>query len=231
MTGAALVRNDSLAGFRSRLDDFVAHLDLSGYLFTAAASVVYAEPGYLVSEISPSAKNLFRDYRALGLDKRDPIARQVGMRIAPLPWELGDLNAGGNDDLADLVETYGFHSGVSVPIYGPAGLKGSMVVLSDCDAWRSERLESMLKDAVLLALRLADDVRTMVKPGPAAASLSKREQECLKWMAAGKTSAEIACILNITARTVDFHAESVLRKLGCVSRQHAVSHAVREGLA
>jgi len=192
--------------------------------------LTYARAGYLVSEISPSAKNLFRDYQALGFDKRDPIARQVGMRLSPLPWELGDLCADGNGDLADLVETNGFHSGVSVPIYGPSGLRGSMVVLSERNGWQSERLEITLKDAVLLALRLADEVRILAGP-PAEAALSRREFECLKWMARGKTSSEIACILSITARTVDFHAASVLRKLGCVSRQHAVSHAVREGLA
>jgi DNA-binding CsgD family transcriptional regulator len=219
-------RRRPLTGFRTRLDALIARGDLCGYLFNAGRGPITAG-GFEVSEISPSARGLWSDYVTLRLDSHDPVARQVSRRVSPLAWVLSDLSEGGSTDLADLVETHGFHCGVSVPIFGPAGLNGTMVVLSDRDRWREDQLEATIKDTVLLAMRLADEVCSL-SDATTKRRLTTREIECLRWMAAGKTSPEIAIILNIAPRTVDFHAENSMRKLGCVSRQHAVSHAVRE---
>ena len=227
MTALAPPRQDLLQGLRGRLDALIARGDLCGYLFHAGKGHDANGRRYDVSEISPSARGLWSDYLALRLNTHDPVARQVSRRVSPLAWVLSDLSEGGATDLADLVETHGFHCGVSAPIYGPGGLNGTMVVLSDRPNWREDQLESTLKDTALLAMRLADEVCSQTDV-PADRGLSTREIECLRWMAAGKTSAEIAMILNIAPRTVDFHAENSRRKLGCVSRQHAVSRAVQE---
>jgi DNA-binding response OmpR family regulator len=55
--------------------------------------------------------------------------------------------------------------------------------------------------------------------------LNEREVQCLTWAARGKTSAEVATILGVTKRTVDFHIESACRKLGVSSRTEAVLRA------
>jgi LuxR family quorum-sensing transcriptional regulator LasR len=227
VTALAPLRQHSFEGIRARLDELIARGDLCGYLFNTGTGPDTASLCFEVSEISPSARGLWSDYIALRLNSHDPVSRQVHRRVSPLAWVLSDLSEGGSTDLADLVETHGFHCGVSVPIFGPAGLNGTMVVLSDRDHWQEDRLEATLKDAALLAMRLADEVRSQA-PATAERKLTTREIECLRWMAAGKTSSEIATILNIAPRTVDFHAENSMRKLDCVSRQHAVSYAVRQ---
>ena len=56
-------------------------------------------------------------------------------------------------------------------------------------------------------------------------SLAKREIETLTWAARGKTSAEIAQILGLSKRTVDFHIENARSKLGVVTRTQAVAKA------
>jgi len=61
-------------------------------------------------------------------------------------------------------------------------------------------------------------------------SLSPRQISCLHWVAAGKTSWEIACILRITERTVNFHLQHAYRKLGVHTRAAAVACAIRQGL-
>jgi len=55
--------------------------------------------------------------------------------------------------------------------------------------------------------------------------LGAREVEALTWVARGKTSAEIARILGIAKRTVDFHVDNARNKLGVVTRSQAVAKA------
>jgi len=61
---------------------------------------------------------------------------------------------------------------------------------------------------------------------PSEVSLSEREVETLTWAARGKTSAEIAAILGLTKRTVDFHIDNARDKLGVSTRVQAAVKAV-----
>ncbi len=51
--------------------------------------------------------------------------------------------------------------------------------------------------------------------------LSRRETEVLAWIARGKSDAETAMILGISARTVAKHLEHIFQKLGVESRMAA----------
>ena len=61
-------------------------------------------------------------------------------------------------------------------------------------------------------------------------NLSDREAEALTWAARGKTSAEIAQILNLSKRTVDFHIDNAREKLGVSTRIQAVIKATNAQL-
>src|SRR5215470_7046619 len=56
-------------------------------------------------------------------------------------------------------------------------------------------------------------------------ALNEREVEVLTWVARGKTSAEIAQILGLTKRTIDFHADNARGKLGAATRTEAAIKA------
>jgi DNA-binding CsgD family transcriptional regulator len=60
--------------------------------------------------------------------------------------------------------------------------------------------------------------------------LTPREQECLLWVTEGKTTWETSQILNISERTVTFHLQNTVDKLGVVNRQQAVARAVALGI-
>jgi DNA-binding CsgD family transcriptional regulator len=60
--------------------------------------------------------------------------------------------------------------------------------------------------------------------------LSAREKEVLEWLKQGKSSWEIAAILKISERTVNFHVGNIIQKLGVVNRAQAVAVAARSGL-
>lgn len=55
--------------------------------------------------------------------------------------------------------------------------------------------------------------------------LSAQEKEVLRWTADGKSTEEIAMILAISARTVNFHIQSCLRKLDCQNKTAAAVKA------
>jgi DNA-binding response OmpR family regulator len=55
--------------------------------------------------------------------------------------------------------------------------------------------------------------------------LTGREAETLTWAARGKTSSEIATIIGLTKRTVDFHIDNARLKLNATSRLHAAVKA------
>lgn len=61
-------------------------------------------------------------------------------------------------------------------------------------------------------------------------SLSEREQEVLKMVALGHTSAEIAGQLNLSAKTVETYRARGMEKLGLRTRAALVKFALQEGL-
>ena len=65
---------------------------------------------------------------------------------------------------------------------------------------------------------ICDDVR-----------LSKREIECLRWAAVGKTDGEIATILSRSCATIRFHIHNAAQKLNAVNRSQAVFKAGQLG--
>jgi len=77
-------------------------------------------------------------------------------------------------------------------------------------------------DAIIGA-RLAGVARNEL--WPKLIELNDREVETLTWAARGKTSAEIAQILGLSKRTVDFHIDNAREKLGAATRVEAAIKA------
>jgi len=80
----------------------------------------------------------------------------------------------------------------------------------------------------IIRTRLARSVRQDY--WPVDFRLHDREIETLTWAARGKTSAEIAIILGVAKRTVDFHIDSARDKLGVATRIEAAVKAARTRL-
>ena len=60
--------------------------------------------------------------------------------------------------------------------------------------------------------------------------ITKREVECLTWAAKGKTSFEIATILGLKQKTIDYYLSNACRKLNASNRRQAVAIAVKNEL-
>jgi DNA-binding NarL/FixJ family response regulator len=82
--------------------------------------------------------------------------------------------------------------------------------------------------AMIITARLAGVAR--MELWPKLVDLNDREVETLTWVARGKTSAEIAKILGLAKRTIDFHIDNARSKLGAATRTEAVMKAADGGL-
>jgi len=75
----------------------------------------------------------------------------------------------------------------------------------------------------------------MGKRSPAGASvftvLSPREREVLQLYAEGKITRQIAALLHISPKTVEFHRRQIMDKTGCASFVDLIKYAIQEGLA
>lgn len=60
--------------------------------------------------------------------------------------------------------------------------------------------------------------------------ITTREREILKHMCDGRTSKEIAAILDISPKTVDNHKANIMAKLGLHTRAQLVKFALRKGI-
>jgi DNA-binding NarL/FixJ family response regulator len=60
--------------------------------------------------------------------------------------------------------------------------------------------------------------------------LTPRQREILQLLAEGKSAKDIATVLNISSRTVEFHKYRIMKDLGLKSAAELVHYAVRHGI-
>ncbi|WP_281436299.1 helix-turn-helix transcriptional regulator [Ciceribacter sp. L1K22] len=133
------------------------------------------------------------------------------------------LNSESDADQKLLFESQGLVSSIAFSLHD-AHLNHYIFVFSGTrDALPQEDVAKLYFGA----LELLDlDLTRSPQDGPRE-KLSARELECLRWSAAGKSSEEIAVILNISGHTVISYLKSAMRKLDSVNRMQAVARACR----
>jgi DNA-binding NarL/FixJ family response regulator len=67
-------------------------------------------------------------------------------------------------------------------------------------------------------------------PSTSVGALTARERDVLRLLVDGRSNAEIAVALFVSAGTVKTHVSNILAKLGTPTRAAAATHAVRHGL-
>jgi DNA-binding NarL/FixJ family response regulator len=65
---------------------------------------------------------------------------------------------------------------------------------------------------------------------PSRITLTPREAEVMTWVAKGKSSGDIATLIGASERTVNFHVNNVLQKLGVATRLQAAVRCAQLGL-
>jgi LuxR family transcriptional regulator, quorum-sensing system regulator LasR len=165
----------------------------------------------------------------------DPTFSHCLRKSIPLIWSPDIFSDRHQKEMYEEASGYGIKSGVTLPIHGARGELGIVCFVSDTrpdqhfhnDAHRNLPELSCFRDFILeSSLKFMKLSSGAEKP----ISVTKRELECLKWSAAGKSSWEIGQILHCTEATINFHFGNIRRKFDTNSRQQAVIMAINIGL-
>jgi len=82
----------------------------------------------------------------------------------------------------------------------------------------------------LIAKGMRNDPLTPAPGDPGLRELSSREREVLQLLAEGKSMKEVAAVLDISRRTVEFHKYRVMELLGVKTNAELVQYAIKHGL-
>lgn len=162
----------------------------------------------------------------------DPVLMHAPHLARPFLWD--DLEV--RFDLTDTqlrimreAEDAGLYSGVGVPLYGP---EGEVCLMSFAASEPHSDPRAMLSELRAIAAQFQLVYGTVgvgrVKQSEARYhKLSSREQECLVWVALGKSSREAGQLLGITENTVNHYLKNLYMKLGVHTRAAAVFQGLR----
>ena len=168
-------------------------------------------------------------YEASGLWRHDPLPNLASDWMSSRLLQSGQRGLGerGGDFMAQLWPGHS-NAAMIVPVFGP-GLRHGYVafdfpVRAPPHMGLRQRLEVA---AQVLHQHYLRHVRQSEAALPA---LSARELEVLGWLVHGKSNAEIATILGLSAHTVDTLVRRLYEKLDCNDRTTAAVMAVGAGL-
>jgi len=137
-------------------------------------------------------------------------------------------------DIANFEHRALTRAAIGVPVHLPFGQIGA-VSFNSLDREKTDLSEEFdrYSDAFGLYARtfIATYVQVMgsTQALPPESRLSKREVECLRWAAIGKTDLEISMIMSRSRATVRFHIHNAATKLNAVNRSQTVFKAAQLG--
>lgn len=200
--------------------------DCFAYVYTSSTEVT------ALSDYPSSWQEI---YRQNSYTRIDPVLRTARQSRSMFTWSADDcpvrrVRAEEKQFFSQAID-FGIRSGVTIPMETSFG--GFAMLTLACDKPRVDL--SMLRDAhraataiAYLHLRLG-----MIMDGVFANSmlhLSPQEAVCLNWSSLGKYMPEIAKIIGVEHRTVQYHLDNARDKLGAVNLPHAVRVALKNKL-
>jgi DNA-binding NarL/FixJ family response regulator len=93
-----------------------------------------------------------------------------------------------------------------------------------------ESLQGRSYVSPLIAKGMLDHALNQEPGDPGVRELSPREREVLQLLAEGKSMKEVAAVLDISPRTVEFHKYRMMELLGVKSNAELVQYAIKQGL-
>ncbi|WP_288582150.1 LuxR family transcriptional regulator [uncultured Methylobacterium sp.] len=174
-------------------------------------------------------------YVSRGYVQHDPVMAQVRRTTAPFLWSEVEVerDAALARRVMDEAPAFGLGDGLCVPIHDIDGTEtaasfgGARIDLSD-EARAGLHLLAIY--AHLASRGLGPALPSRIVRPEGAPRCTRREIECIKWAAAGKTGWETSEILSLSQRTVEDYLSNAARKLGAVNRVQLVALAMRAGL-
>lgn len=131
-------------------------------------------------------------------------------------------------------KSHGLTSGYIFPTFSRNGLIGAATIGGPNEVELSpveiSLLETAFRNAYIRYLEMMGEHQAQsIEPG-LDVTMTHREIQALNNLAEGRTSPEIAAILEVSSNTIDWYVTSLQGKLKARNRNHAVALAFRQGL-
>ena len=169
-------------------------------------------------------------YLKAGYFKVDPIVRHAETSTLPAIWTDDAFHDGKSGEFWEEAQSFGLSAGLSFAVHEQPGVTGIFSLARDkAMDLQGQDLAALVGRAQMFASLLHHAVARIDLPKllPEQTSpLTPREREYLQWTADGKTAWEIGRILSIAERTVVFHINNVVQKLGAANKMQAIVRAV-----
>lgn len=173
--------------------------------------------------------DIVKQYDAFGLLKTSPVFEQL--RNSTVPFTIDNtspLAFSSSVNIAKgLFARAGFGRMVFVPVHDADGRRSAVAFGGDRSELSREELNVVTFVAGHAFNRLSE-IWSASRRAPG--SLSRREIECLRLAAAGKTTVEMARLLSLSEYTVNHYLNRATRKLDSVNRVQTIAKALRAGL-
>lgn len=173
------------------------------------------------------------DYTRAGFFAIDPVVQRGMVQSTPILW--AELMVDGVCDaqslsVMTLAQEAGLRDGITFPWHGANGHVGLLSLITSEPRSASQWL-TVVPALTWLSMHIFEAVARVCLVGLSPHdALSLRELEVCRWAAEGKQTSDIAQILGITPRTVTFHLNNVVTKLGASSKCQAISWALKQGV-
>jgi DNA-binding CsgD family transcriptional regulator len=176
----------------------------------------------------------FENYIAEGWSRIDPILAFTARAMRPFSWDAvaADMQfSAPQTALLEECERVGVRWLQILPFQGHNG-RCDFVGVSRRHAEPPDPARIPLVRAVSAQAfcRHADLIGSDLTNDAAMNDLTRRELEVLKWMKHGKSNTEIADIVSVSVKTVEYHVGNILKKLGASNRTAAVVTAIKNRL-
>ncbi|SIR40183.1 Autoinducer binding domain-containing protein [Paracoccus thiocyanatus] len=200
----------NISYYKSRVEDFMTQPDISSWSSSDVDS--YVDSGFL---------------------GRDPLLHYVKGNKAPLFWNQDFIRRSQVHDYADMIVERNILGGATVPLPAPRGKFSAITFLSlqalPAAPSQCAELAKVIGHVSLAKLSQFDNL-SLERPSQAGKlkQLTGKQIEVLKWLSTGKTNHEIAGIMGLPRRQIDYHVSEILQKLGVATRvQAATIYATR----
>jgi len=213
------------SGFEKALRSMMLGFDL-GYFAYLSVPRYRGDSPRLISNypVRWTSHYLERQY-----EKLDPVIGRARCDECPFQWRADHCNASTTSPVKqffDEAEQFGICCGLTIPIADKNNFVTAVTLAADTSVPCFFRAaEKHLMALQLVATCFHNKARRMLAADRHVdgVALTKREFECLRWAAQGKSAWEIGQILSITRRTAAFHLDNARHKLDVRTIAQAVA--------
>jgi LuxR family quorum-sensing system transcriptional regulator SolR len=181
---------------------------------------------YMVNNYSPEWQKRYQQENYVAID---PTVAHAMKSAQPLIWTEALYQT--NPAFWEDARVHGLKAGWGQSAFDASGATSLLTLARSNEMLSPAEVRKNAANVAWLVQCANQGMANLIQARPAQAQarpvvLTSREIEVLRWTADGKTSSEVGQIMNISERTVNFHVNNSLEKLGTVNKTACVAKAL-----